>query len=192
MNFPSLDTQFGPLSPQEVNWMVAVLFVAMTIVALMIPTSRRRRSTRPRRVADRANARRRSGLISNPASATPVRRSKVTSVAPSEASERRAMPDRNLERCSVHRPVSIYVTGGRWPGARILAWVQERSEQGLGILLNEAVEPKAILHVCPANAPQSTGWVDVEVRHCRKSGGAYHVGCSFLKPPPSNVMLLLG
>jgi hypothetical protein len=72
------------------------------------------------------------------------------------------------------------------------ATVVDRSLKGLGIVVNHRFTRGTLLTVQPSYVRGGSCSVEVEVRHCRQKGKQWFLGCQFLKPPLSNVLILLG
>jgi hypothetical protein len=101
-------------------------------------------------------------------------------------SERRAGPRRG------GNPVAIYYQPLERKGQPLEGWVRDRSVGGMCIILHEQFAAGTFLRLLPVSAPDTTPWVDVEVRSCRKQGDGYELGCQFVKQPPWGVLLLFG
>lgn len=72
------------------------------------------------------------------------------------------------------------------------AVVLDRSTGGLCIAVDRALSPGQLVHVRAEAAPDSSPWVRVEVRSCRKDGRFYQIGCRFTDRVPWGVLLLFG
>jgi hypothetical protein len=72
------------------------------------------------------------------------------------------------------------------------AWVIDRSVGGVCLDSHSAYKEGAQLFLMPVNAPETTPWIDVEVRSCRPSKDGYEIGCRFVKTPPWAILLLFG
>ena len=75
-----------------------------------------------------------------------------------------------------------------------MGWVFDRSFGGVGLIVNDSIETSTVLAVLPANAPEMTPWIEVEVRSCRpfRDGHGFEIGCKFVKSPPSTVLMMFG
>jgi hypothetical protein len=87
-------------------------------------------------------------------------------------------------------PVFLGEDGGR--GAALSGVVVDRSRGGLGMAVDAAVPAGAVLGVRARAHAREMPWVSVRVRHCRRDGAGWVLGCQFLQPPPWNVLLLFG
>jgi len=72
------------------------------------------------------------------------------------------------------------------------AWVIDRSVGGIGLVVNSEFPEGARLKVMPQSAPESTPWIDIEVRCCRPGEEGFELGCQFVKTPPWSLLLLFG
>jgi hypothetical protein len=70
--------------------------------------------------------------------------------------------------------------------------VANRSVGGLQLEIDRSVPVGAVLSVRPAQAPSIVPWIQVEIRHCQKTGTTWQVGCQFLRTPPANILWLFG
>jgi hypothetical protein len=75
---------------------------------------------------------------------------------------------------------------------RVHGLLVNRSTGGVGIYLDQEVQPGTILQVRAADAPSDIPTVRVEVRHCRKVSKGFVVGCQFCQGVPWNVRVWLG
>jgi PilZ domain len=96
----------------------------------------------------------------------------------------------SLRRGGNHLPVLL-------SDAEVEAWlvrgtVLDRSSTGLAIAVDEPVRPGEVLSVRVAANSQEMPWVRVAVRHFRREGSYYLLGCQFLRPQPWSVLLLFG
>ncbi len=75
-----------------------------------------------------------------------------------------------------------------------MAWVFDRSFGGVGLVTHDAFVADTVLIVRPADAPEMTPWTEVEVRSCRpfRDGQGFELGCKFVKPPPSSILMMFG
>jgi hypothetical protein len=73
-----------------------------------------------------------------------------------------------------------------------IGWVFDRSVGGLGMVTSQELAPETFLVVKPFNAPESSLWVDIEVRSCRETEDGFELGCKFVKTPPWSVLLMFG
>lgn len=110
------------------------------------------------------------------------------SYAPKAFGEKRT----SLRRTSNPVPVAISnVDGTEEP---CFGWVVNRSVGGLCLSV-EAKNTKfvgTIFSVKATNAPDTTPWVQLEVRNCRQVGKECVLGCQFLKTPSWGILLLFG
>jgi hypothetical protein len=100
--------------------------------------------------------------------------------------ERRASPRRK------GNPVSVLVTTMTDIGPPIESWVVDRSQGGVCLLVDEAVEIGAQLRILPAKARAGIRWVEVEVTSCRQERNSWKIGCKFLQKLSWAEMQLFG
>lgn len=70
--------------------------------------------------------------------------------------------------------------------------VVDRSVGGLGLEVGHEVAAGTILNVRPAQAAPIIPWIQVQVRHCKKTRDAWRLGCQFVRVPPSSVLWQFG
>ncbi len=100
--------------------------------------------------------------------------------------DRRHCPRRKGNR------VAILIADPRNPGQPSEAWVLDRSEGGLRLVVDAPVEIGVRLNVRPAQAAAAVPWLAVETRSCHPTTGGWALGCEFVPPPPLHVLLLFG
>lgn len=76
-------------------------------------------------------------------------------------------------------------------GQPLRGWVFDRSADGLGITVPQAILPGITLRLLPVKAPRNTPWLAVEVRNCRVGDEGWEIGCQFHSTPPKAVLALL-
>ena len=70
----------------------------------------------------------------------------------------------------------------------VQSWVSDQSPGGLRLKLPEKLgDVGALLSIRPADAPDDSPWVPVQVRHCSQDGDGWAVGCQFLHPAAKRV-----
>ena len=70
--------------------------------------------------------------------------------------------------------------------------VVNRSSGGVAILVDRDISQDETLFVRPLEAPESVPVIPVKVRHSRRAGGMYLVGCQYCEDQPWNVKVWLG
>lgn len=90
------------------------------------------------------------------------------------------------------RQVKVLITDAEALEEPVEGWIMDRSMGGLCLSVTQLVGAGTILSVRTANAPQSTPWVQVEVKSCRDLGGRWELGCQYVRTPPWGVLLLFG
>ncbi len=88
-------------------------------------------------------------------------------------------------------PTEIYVDARLWPSP-VHGLVINRSTGGLAILLQDEVPAGTSIKVHAVEAPRSVPSVTMEVRHCRKAGQLFLIGCEFCDEVPWNVRVWFG
>ena len=88
-------------------------------------------------------------------------------------------------------PTEVHVILPPWPG-RLHGLVINGSAGGLAILLQREVPAGTAIEVHSVEAPRSVPFLKLAVRHCRKAGGFFLVGCGFCGEVPWNVRVWFG
>jgi hypothetical protein len=101
-------------------------------------------------------------------------------------SDKRAAPRRR------GAPVPVLLSDGGGRVEPVSGAVLDRSRGGLAIAAPAPVPTGAVLGVRAELHRRDMPWVQVKVRHCRRDGSDWVLGCQFLSPPPWNVLLLFG
>lgn len=116
-------------------------------------------------------------------------------------SEREAQPDpfaygsATERRASVRRKgkqIKVLISDAEALEAPVEGWVMDRSLGGLCLLVYRVMEPGTILSVRAAAAPQTTPWVQIEVKSSRHQENHWEIGCQYVRTPPWGVLLLFG
>jgi hypothetical protein len=100
--------------------------------------------------------------------------------------DRRAAPRR-----TVGRPVEVLIDDGSGAEAAN-GWVVDRSVGGVGVMADAPVAVGAVLKVRARAALETTPWVEVTVRSCKRDGTQFELGCQFRRTPDWNVLLQFG
>jgi len=98
--------------------------------------------------------------------------------------ERRSAPRRRGNTVEVQL---VAADGKTWVG-----WILDRSQGGLGVLVEQPIAEGTALKVRPRTASASIPWSEVTVRSCRREGHQYDVGCQFDRLPNWNELLHFG
>ena len=88
-------------------------------------------------------------------------------------------------------PTEAHLTSPLWPD-RLHGLVVNRSSGGLAILLDKEAPAGTPLGLRSAEAPGSVPAVQVQVRHCRKAGRYFLLGCQFRDEVPWKARVWLG
>jgi hypothetical protein len=110
----------------------------------------------------------------------------VGSFLPGSVADRRRWQRRKGNR------VAVLLADARSHGKSLEAWVLDRSEGGLCLLLDDPVEMGTLWKARPAGAAEAVPWLTIEARACRPTLGGCAVGFRFLQAPPLHVLLLFG
>jgi hypothetical protein len=102
------------------------------------------------------------------------------------ARERRRAPRRG------GRPVEVLISDERATAPPARGLVTDRSVDGLGLAVAQAVAPGTVLSLRPVQAPPGVAWVQVEVKSCRPEEETWELGCQFVTAPSYGVLLLFG
>jgi hypothetical protein len=88
-------------------------------------------------------------------------------------------------------PTEVHLRSALWYD-RLHGLVVNRSTGGIGIYADREIPSGTSLKVRAAEAPPSVPTVQVEVRHCRKVGKGYFLGCQFSEDVPWEARAWLG
>jgi hypothetical protein len=88
-------------------------------------------------------------------------------------------------------PTEVHVDSLLWPRP-VHGIVINRSTGGLAILLQDEVPAGTSIQVHPTEAPRTVPSVALDVRHCRKAGRLFLIGCQFCEEVPWNVRVWFG
>jgi hypothetical protein len=88
-------------------------------------------------------------------------------------------------------PTEVHLRSALW-GDRLHGLVVNRSTGGLGIYADMEIPPGTSVEVRVVEAPPNVPKVRVEVRHCRKVGNGYFIGCQFSEDVPWEARAWLG
>ncbi len=72
------------------------------------------------------------------------------------------------------------------------AWIMDRSIGGLGLSVDQPLEPGTVLRVRRATAPTDVPWVDIQVKSVRIKENTWEVGCQFTRSHSVDVLLQFG
>jgi hypothetical protein len=72
------------------------------------------------------------------------------------------------------------------------AVVVDRSRGGLCLSLSQPAAEGTILRLRVASLADDMEWVEVEVKHCRRTKQRWLVGCKFVQDLPWTVVLMFG
>ena len=82
----------------------------------------------------------------------------------------------------------VAVGTGLEPSHVVESWMSDQSPDGLKLKLPTKLgEVGALLSIRPADAPNDSPWVPVQVRHIHTDGEGWAVGCQFLHPAAKRI-----
>jgi hypothetical protein len=99
--------------------------------------------------------------------------------------------ERRASRRRWGNPIEVHVLSTLWDG-HLHGLVVNRSTGGLAIFADKEVPPGSPLQVRAAEAPSYVPAVKAEVRHCRKAGNGFLLGCQFREDIPWNARVWFG
>jgi hypothetical protein len=99
--------------------------------------------------------------------------------------------ERRVGRRRWGNPTEVHVILPAWPGG-VHGLVINRSTGGLALLLQKEAPEGTSIQVRSVEAPRSVPSIKLEVRHCRKAGGLFLIGCQFCEEVPWNVRVWYG
>jgi hypothetical protein len=109
--------------------------------------------------------------------------------------ERQFLEDGGVDQRSSRRrwgnPTEVYLSAPL-VGDRRHGIVINRSTGGLGIFVDERIEPGMQVQVRASEAPAYVPWAEVEVKFCRRIRGQFLIGCQFRTEIPWNVRVWFG
>jgi PilZ domain len=108
-----------------------------------------------------------------------------------EAHQKLTRERRSAPRRRVGCTVEVFLDGGQGDEPA-KGWVFDRSIGGLGVRAEGPVEVGTLLKVRARRAAETTPWVQVVVRSCKRGDGHYDLGCQFQRVPDWNVILQFG
>jgi hypothetical protein len=173
-------------------WWAVVGFAGVAIAITTIGWLRDR--TRPRKPEVELQFDPESGprSIGTPSGSLAARKPFIPPPAPISSS----LSDRGVEQRAAFRRVGngvlIQIADKEGRRKPLQAWVMDRSRRGLRIAVEGELSVGSIHAVRPMNAPPTTPWCDVEIRHCEPIDGHWEAGCRFLQPPPVQLLMLFG
>ena len=88
-------------------------------------------------------------------------------------------------------PTEILLRSYLWTGD-MHGLVVNRSTGGLGMYVDDEIPASTPIRVRAVEAPANVAVARAEVRHCRKVGRGYYIGCEFVDEIPWNVRVWFG
>jgi hypothetical protein len=125
-------------------------------------------------------------LVSNPAPVTTADGA-LSSASPSSEgdSDRRSWPRRK-------RAIQVILQDAGGEGDPFPAWIMDRSIGGLGLSVDQPLEPGTILRVRRATAATDVPWAEIQVKSVRIKENTWEVGCQFTRSHSVDVLMQFG
>lgn len=120
---------------------------------------------------------------------TPARDPAPRVEAPSDPrppKERRSSPRRKGNM------VPLLISDAQATAEPVQGWVVDRSQGGLGLLVDEIVPLGTILSVRPTKARNQFRWIQVEVKSARRERSSWNLSCQFLEKLSWNDLRIFG
>jgi serine/threonine protein kinase len=92
-----------------------------------------------------------------------------------EYAERRTYPRR------AGNPIPVLILDSYHPDEPLHGWVMDRSQGGVGLLVEDALEVETVVEMRPDLPHLQTFWLQVRVVYCYRERLRWHVGCQFVK-----------
>jgi hypothetical protein len=89
-------------------------------------------------------------------------------------------------------PVPVLVSDLEAGEETLQGLVLNRSRGGLCLSVPHRVEVGRLLSVRTPDYPEDLGSVQIRVRHCKRKGDSFQLGCQFMETHPWSVLLLFG
>jgi hypothetical protein len=99
--------------------------------------------------------------------------------------------DRRAGRRRWGNPTEVNLHSANWYFP-LHGLVVNRSTGGLGIYADKEVPQGTLMEIRAVEAPANIPGIQVEVRHCRKVGKGFFIGCMFTEEIPWNVRVWFG
>jgi hypothetical protein len=125
----------------------------------------------------------------------PARRRGVADIDPEDWHLQAPLPEGDVEKRTSRRrwgnPVEVLLS---WLGGsnRLHGVVINRSTGGLAIFVDKEIRDGTLFKIRAAEAPDYVPALAMQVRHCRKVGKSYILGCQFCGEVPWNVRVWFG
>jgi hypothetical protein len=100
-------------------------------------------------------------------------------------SDRRSWPRRK-------RAIQVVLQDAAGEDDPFPAWIMDRSIGGLGLSVDQPLEPGTVLRVRRATAPTDVPWVDIQVKSVRTKENTWEVGCQFTRSHSLDVLMQFG
>jgi hypothetical protein len=120
----------------------------------------------------------------------PARRAAET---PAQDPEMELLPtgERRSGRRRWGNPIEVQISSPLWPGY-VCGLVVNRSTGGVAVVLDREIPAGTEIGLRSVEAPYYLPAVEATVRHCRKAGKLFLIGCEFVGEVPWNVRVWFG
>lgn len=105
--------------------------------------------------------------------------------ASAEREDRRSWPRRK-------RAIQVVLQDAGGEGDPFPAWVMDRSIGGLGLSVDQPIEPGTMLRVRRPTSSADIPWVEVQVKSVRIKETTWEIGCQFVRSLTFDVLMQFG
>jgi hypothetical protein len=111
---------------------------------------------------------------------------------PEEADFLAGNPNRRTSRRRWGNPTEVFLNSPLW-SKQVHGLVINRSLTGLAVFVDVEIQAGTVLKVRAVEAPYYVPWVDIEIKHCKKVGRNFIMGCQYrYEDIPWNVRVWFG
>jgi hypothetical protein len=120
-----------------------------------------------------------------PAVAEAETSSSPSSETSAEGEDRRSWPRRK-------RAIQVVLQDAGGAGDPFPAWIMDRSIGGLGLSVDQPIEPGTMLRVRRPTAPADIPWVEIQVKSIRIKETTWEIGCQFTRSLTFDILMQFG
>jgi hypothetical protein len=102
-----------------------------------------------------------------------------------EGEDRRSWPRRK-------RAIQVMLQDAGGEGDPFPAWIMDRSIGGLGLSVDQPIEPGTMLRVRRPTSPPDIPWVEIQVKSVRIKETTWDIGCQFTRSLTFDVLMQFG
>jgi hypothetical protein len=102
-----------------------------------------------------------------------------------EGEDRRSWPRRK-------RAIQVVLQDASGAGDPFPAWVMDRSIGGLGLSVDQPIEPGTMLRVRRPTAAADIPWVEIQVKSVRIKETTWEIGCQFTRSLTFDILMQFG